>query len=220
MRKTILGLIAVTVLFSACGNKTSESMNKANEREPAPVNEELRTEGRMVPLRFLQLAEKRFSVRSYADTPVEQWKIDSILRAAQLAPTAKNLQPQKIYVLKSKEAINKINKITSRAYQAPVVFVVCYDDNVAWTNPLDDSASSGTMDATIVGTHMMLEATEQGLGSCWIKWFNPKEVADAFGIPENEHPVFLLDVGYPANGVSPSKMHYEKKEIKDFVIEL
>lgn len=76
---------------------------------------------------FLDLAEVRFSVRKYAQTPVEQEKIDSILRAAQLAPTAKNLQPQHIYVLKSPEAIAKVNEVTSRAYKAPVVFVVCYD---------------------------------------------------------------------------------------------
>lgn len=166
---------------------------------------------------FLDLAEARFSVRKYAQTPVEQEKIDPILRAAQLAPTAKNLQPQHIYVLKSPEAIAKVNEVTSRAYKAPVVFVVCYDKNVAWQNPLNDNHSAGEMDATIVGTHMMLEAAEQGLGSCWIEWFDPVEVSKAFNIPDNLYPSFLLDCGYPAEGVVPSPMHFQKKDVDQFV---
>ena len=197
MKKILLAAITGAML-SACSNETNNQQDNK-------------------PMTFLELAEKRFSVRMYDPKPVEQEKIDAILRAAQLAPTAKNQQPQKIYVLQSKEAIKKINEVTSRAYQAPVVFIVCYDSNLAWTNPLDGNASSGEMDATIVGTHMMLEAAEQGLGSCWIKWFNPQEVADAFAIPESEHPAFLLDVGYPASGAAPTKNHFDKRPIEDFV---
>ena len=166
---------------------------------------------------FLQLAKDRFSVRYYAKTPVEQEKIDAILEAARVAPTAKNLQPFHIYVLKSPEAIAKINKLSRCAYGAPVVFVVCYDRSKAWTSPFDANDNSGVMDSSIVGAHMMLEAFEQGLGSCWVKFFNPKEVAAAFDIPDNLTPSFLLDVGYPQKGVAPSKMHFEKREVKDFV---
>ena len=122
----------IVLMMTSCGNKESET----NKEEKTSMT-------------FLELAEKRFSVRRFEKTPVEQEKINAILRAAQLAPTAKNLQPQKIYVLKSAEAIKKINEVTSRAYQAPLVFVVCYDKNIAWTNPLDNNESSGEMDATI-----------------------------------------------------------------------
>ena len=166
---------------------------------------------------FLQLAKGRFSVRHYAKTPVEQEKIDAILEAARVAPTAKNLQPFHIYVLTSQEAIAKINKLSRCAYAAPVVFAVCYDKSRAWVSPFDGNDHSGVMDASIVGTHMMLEAFEQGLGSCWVKFFNPKEVAAAFDMPGNLTPAFLLDVGYPQQGVAPSKMHFEKREVKDFV---
>ena len=165
---------------------------------------------------FLQLAKDRFSVRYYAKTPVEQEKIDAILEAARVAPTAKNLQPFHIYVLKSAEAIAKINKLSRCAYEAPVVFIVCYDKSKAWVSPFDANDNSGVMDASIVGTHMMLEATEQGLGSCWVKFFDPKEVAAAFDIPKNLTPSFLLDVGFPQKGTAPSKMHFEKREVKDF----
>lgn len=165
---------------------------------------------------FLQLAKDRFSVRYYAKTPVEQEKIDAILEAARVAPTAKNLQPFQIYVLKSDEAIAKINKLSRCAYNAPVVFLVCYDRSKAWTSPFDATDSSGVMDTSIVGTHMMLEATAQGLGSCWVKFFDPKEVAAAFDIPGNLAPSFLLDVGYPQKGTAPNKMHFERRAVKDF----
>ncbi len=165
---------------------------------------------------FLQLAKDRFSVRYYAKTPVEQEKIDAILEAARVAPTAKNLQPFQVYVLKSEDAIDKINKLSRCAYNAPVVFLVCYDKSKAWVSPFDANDNSGVMDTSIVGTHMMLEATELGLGSCWVKFFDPKKVAAAFDIPDILTPSFLLDVGYPLNGTAPNKMHFERREVKDF----
>ena len=82
---------------------------------------------------FMDLARARFAVREYAQQPVEQAKIDSILEAGRLAPTAKNVQPQHIYVLQSPEAITKINELTRCAYHAPVVFLVCYD--TSWHGP-------------------------------------------------------------------------------------
>ena len=199
--KKLFTLAAAALMFVACDTKNTETMDNTNNT--------CRT--------FLELAEARYSVRKYAQTPVEQEKIDAILRAAQLAPTAKNLQPQYIYVLNTPEAIARVNEVTSRAYKAPVVFVVCYDKTAAWQNPLNDNHSTGEMDATIVGTHMMLEAAEQGLGSCWIEWFDPKVLAEAFAIPDHLQPAFLLDCGYPADGVQPSPMHFEKKEISRFV---
>ena len=201
--KKILIVAMFGLMLTSCGNNASET------------NKEERTN-----MTFLELAEARFSVRKYAQTPVEQEKIDAILQAAKLAPTAKNLQPQYIYVLKIPEAIAKVNEVTSRAYKAPVVFVVCYDKNIAWQNPLNHDHTSGEMDASIVGTHMILAAAEQGLGSCWIEWFNPEELSKAFDIPDNLVPAFLIDCGYPAEGVAPSPMHFASKEIGEFVTEL
>ena len=195
----IAALLACSVLFlGGCGK--AEKENIAEKANPT----------------FLQLAKDRFSVRYYSRKPVEQEKIDAILEAARIAPTAKNLQPFHIYVLKSKEAIAKVNKLSRCAYEAPVVFVVCYDKSKAWTSPFDAKDNSGVMDSSIVGTHMMLEASEQGLGSCWVKFFDPKELAAAFGIPDNLTPSFLLDVGYPQKGTAPSKMHFAKRAVKDF----
>lgn len=93
---------------------------------------------------------------------------------------------------------------------------VCYDKSKAWASPFDANDNSGVMDTSIVGTHMMLEATEQGLGSCWVKFFDPREVAAAFDIPDNLTPSFLLDVGYPLKGTAPNKMHFERRETRNF----
>ena len=107
---------------------------------------------------FLELAAQRYSVRSYSDKPVEQNKIDLILKAAQLAPTAVNYQPQKIYVLKSEATMAKINRLCRCIYGAPIVFLICSDERKTWKSHTERGYSSGEMDCSIVCTHMMLEA--------------------------------------------------------------
>jgi len=83
-------------------------------------------------MNFLELIEKRYSVRNYSDKPLEQEKLDIILEAGRLAPTAVNEQPQRIFVLKSEEALSKVRSICRYAFNAPVVLLVCYDKNVSW----------------------------------------------------------------------------------------
>ena len=163
---------------------------------------------------FMDLARQRFAVREYAQTPVEQAKLDSILEAGRLAPTAKNVQPQHIYVLQSPEAITKINELTRCAYGAPVVFLVCYDADQVWSK---DGHDTGDMDCSIVGTHMMLEATELGLGTCWVKWFDPTEVAAAFELPANHKPAFLMPCGYSSENAKPSDHHFSRKPLSETV---
>ena len=193
MRKLLL-LALTAISFAACTNNPVQE-NKQNKS-------------------FMDLARERFAVREYAQTPIEQAKIDSILEAGRLAPTAKNIQPQHIYVLQSLEAIAKINELTRCAYHAPVVFLVCYDTEQVWEK---DGANSGDMDCSIVGTHMMMEATELGLGTCWVKWFEPAEVAAAFELPANHKPSFLMPCGYAAEGAQPSPMHSDRKPLTETV---
>lgn len=163
---------------------------------------------------FMDLARQRYAVREYAQTPIEQAKLDSILEAGRLAPTARNVQPQHIYVLQSPEAIAKINELTRCAYGAPVVFLVCFDTDFVWTR---NGSNSGDMDCSIVGTHMMMEATELGLGTCWVKYFDPEEVATAFELPANHKPSFLLPCGYAAETSKPSDKHFLRKPISETV---
>lgn len=170
---------------------------------------------------FLDLAAERYSVRSYSSQPVEQEKIDRILKAAQLAPTAVNYQPQMIYVLKSDEALDKINRLCRCIYGAPLVFLICSDERRTWKSQTESSYSTGEMDCSIVCTHMMLEAWEQGLGSVWVRLFDVKEVAKAFGLPSYIKPVCLLPVGYAAPDSKPyAPWHDVYRPIKEFTKEL
>jgi len=191
MRKLII-LALAAISFAACSN------------QPVQKNKS-----------FMDLARQRFAVREYAQTPVEQAKLDSILEAGRLAPTAKNVQPQHIYVLQSPEAIAKINELTRCAYGAPVVFLVCYDADLVWTK--EDGTNSGDMDCSIIGTHMMMEATELGLGTCWVKWFDPAEVAAAFELPANHKPSFLMPCGYASENAKPSDHHFSRKPLNETV---
>ena len=199
MKKLIFFALAA-IGFAACSNQPNE---RTASRSTEMVNG------------FMNLARERFAVREYADTPVEAFKLDSILEAGRLAPTAKNVQPQHIYVLQSPEAIAKINALTPCAYGAPVVFLVCYDADQVWTK--EDGTNSGDMDCSIVGTHMMMEATELGLGTCWVKYFDPAEVAEAFELPTNHKPSFLMPCGYAAENAKPSDKHFSRKPLTETV---
>ena len=152
---------------------------------------------------FLELAADRYSVRSYSDRPLEPEKMDRILKAAQLAPTAVNYQPQKIFVLKSPEAIEKIRSLTQFAYDAPVVLLVCADMTRVWKSPREHGYDTGEMDASIVCTHMMLEAWELGIGSVLVRGFDSCQVAKAFDLPKHIKPICLLPIGYPSETSEP-----------------
>lgn len=169
---------------------------------------------------FLTLAKERFSVRSFREQPIEQEKIDLILKAAQLAPTAVNYQPQMIYVLKSDEALKKIRSLTKSTYNAPLVFLVCADESKTWKSNMEPgySYSTGEMDASIVCTHMMFEAWELGVGSVWVRLFDSREVAKAFNLPPSIKPICLLPVGYATEECAPyAPWHDVYRPIEDFV---
>lgn len=165
---------------------------------------------------FITLVNSRFSVRRFSDRKVEQEKIDLILRAGQAAPTACNNQPQKIYVLQSAEALETLQKCKYSHFGETLAFLVCYDSELCWTREFDGKAS-GDIDASIVATHMMLEAWELGIGSTWIMYFDPEAVMNEFDLPDNIVPVCILVMGYPAQEAVPSVLHSKKKDLKDMV---
>ncbi|MBR6573464.1 MAG: nitroreductase family protein [Clostridia bacterium] len=170
-------------------------------------------------MELLELAKARYSVRKFAEKPVEEEKLQKVLAAGACAPTAKNQQPQKIYVLESEDAIEKIRGITRCAFNAPVVLMVCGCKDQAWVNPFNDR-SSAEMDCSIVTTQMMLQAQELGLGTCWVCWFDTKQTKEAFNIPENEEVFALLPLGYPAESSHPSSMHDSRKALEETVVRL
>lgn len=165
---------------------------------------------------FLSMAKHRYSVRQYQDLPVEAEKLQKILEAGRVAPTAVNAQPQHILVLQSKEALEKA-KEAARFYDAPVLLVVCADKDAAWTRKYD-GFNSYQVDAAIVTDHMMLQATELGLGSLWICWFKEEVLRQAFQLPDNWVPVNLLAIGYPAGDPASPERHKElRKPLEDTV---
>ena len=169
---------------------------------------------------FMELAKSRYSVRGFSDAPVEEEKLAAILEAGRIAPTACNNQPQKIYVGKSREARQKLASVCPCTFDAPVILVVCYDRNRDWKNKLQPGYESGETDAAIVCTHMMLQAFELGIGSCWVGYFNANDVAHALGLPENLTVSALLPMGYPADNAVPLPLHTQYRDFADTIEEI
>ena len=171
---------------------------------------------------FIDLAKNRFSCRAFTDRAVEPEKLAQVLEAGRIAPTAVNGQPVFIKVIKSPEMLKKIRGLTRMAYNAPVVLMVCYDDNKVYTpvTYLDDF-KSGIMDSSIVTTSMMMQATDLGLATLWARGFNASHIEHEFGFEPNVKLACLLDIGYadPENG-GPSPRHSVRKPMEEFAEEL
>lgn len=166
---------------------------------------------------FMELAEQRYSVRKFSDRPIPQELLDKIIEAGRLAPTAKNNQPQRVYVIRSPEALEKVDKLTPCRYGAPTVLLFTYNKDEQWTSPTEKDVSSGQEDVSLVATHMMFEAQELGLGTLWINLFGNTETEKAFGIPPNERSVLLMDLGYPAPDARPSSRHSSRRPVSETV---
>ena len=147
---------------------------------------------------------------------MEPERLKAILNAGRLAPTAKNLQEQHIYVLQSPQALAKVDELTPCRYGAPTVLVVAWDKNNVFTYP-GGQRDSGAEDAAIVATHLMLAAANEGVDSCWLNLFDPAEVSRVLGLPENEEILMLLDLGYAAEGAGPLPNHTSRKSLEDTV---
>lgn len=168
-------------------------------------------------MEFIELAKSRYSVRSFSDRQIESEKLNKILEAAKISPTAANKQPQKIYVLRSEQAIDKINAVCRCIFGATTVLVITADETETWENPFSENYNTGDIDCSIVCTHLMLQAWELGIGSCWVGYFDLSQVAKAMDIPETEKIVAILPLGYPSENAKPSPMHYSRKELDQTV---
>lgn len=163
---------------------------------------------------FETVIRNRTATRKFKDKKIELEKINKILEAGRLSPTAKNLQPQKIYIASSTAALEKIDIISPCRYGASIVLIVCSDKNVAWTK---GDYSTYEMDACIVATHMMLEATNLGIDNIWIEMFDKKELKRQFNLEDNIEPICLIPIGYKADDYKGNPLHNERKALKDMV---
>lgn len=165
-------------------------------------------------MEFDKVIRERQATRKFSSKPVEKEKLDSILDAGRIAPTAKNLQPIKIYVVESNEGLDKIDKASPCRYNAPVVLLICGDKEKAFSK---DNHSTYEIDASIVTTHMMLETTNQGLNNIWVDLFEREIIREEFSIPENLIPVALLPIGYKEENCPDSPNHNKRKDLTDIV---
>lgn len=161
---------------------------------------------------FIELAKNRYSCKKFDSRQISKQQLDSILEAGRLAPTAKNLQEQHVYVVQSAEGLAKVDAHTPCRYGAPTMLIVAFDKNNTYTYP-GQKYDSGIEDASIVTTHMMLCAKSVGVDSCWVNCFDPDKMAAEFTLPENEEILTCLALGFPAEGAKPLPNHFSRKPI-------
>lgn len=154
---------------------------------------------------FYDIAKSRYSVRKYTSRRIEQEKLDRILGAAHVAPTAANLQPVRIIVVQNHSGFIKLGK-AANVFNAPLALIVCSDHSKAWTRPFDGKQTND-IDASIITDHMMLQATELGLGSVWICYFKPDVIKKEFNLPDELEPINILAIGYPDDKPADPERH-------------
>lgn len=167
---------------------------------------------------FFDLVTTRHSVRSYQSKPVEPEKVAAILAAGNLAPSAVNNQPTRVFVASTPEDLKKVASAAPRfekdgsVFGAPLALVVCCNHSLSYTRKYDHK-DFGDIDATIVCDHMMMAATELGLGTCWVGHFHPGDLRDALGLRGRLQPVAILTVGYEAGEGPDMRKHLLERRI-------
>jgi nitroreductase len=167
-------------------------------------------------MEFKEVVKRRYSCKKFSDRQVEPEKLQAILEAGRLAPTAKNLQEQHVYVIQSDEMLAKVDAVTPCRYNAPTVVAVAFDRTNVFTYP-GEKRNSGVEDASIVATHMILAAADEGVDSCWLNFLDPELTAKELGLPENEEILMLMDLGYAAEGAGPLPNHDSRKPLSETV---
>ena len=165
-------------------------------------------------MEYSELIAARYSVRAYRPDPVEDEKLQAIVEAARLAPTAANRQPFQLVVMRTAGREEEIGKIYRKPWfvQAPIVIGVCAISSLAWVRE-SDRFNARIIDASIVADHLILEATNQGLGTCWIAAFNVEAARSVMGLPDEAEPVIFTPLGYPADQPGPKI----RKPLRDLV---
>lgn len=167
-------------------------------------------------MEFKDVVKERYSCKKYDSRQISDEQLAGILEAGRLAPTAKNLQEQRIYVLQSPEALAIVDELTPCRYGAPTVIAVAFDTDNVFTYP-GGKRDSGVEDAAIVATHMMLAAKDTGVESCWLNLFDPDVAKEKLGLPGNQEVLMLLDLGFPAEGAGPLPNHASRKPLDETV---
>jgi nitroreductase len=156
-------------------------------------------------MEFFKLIEKRYSVRAYRPKGIEDEKLQKVLEAARLAPTAANRQPFQFLVIQTRGREAELKRIYGRDWfvQAPLVICACALTSEAWSR--SDGKNYADIDATIAMDHLILAAADLGLGTCWVAAFNPVAAREVLGLAPGFEPVAFTPLGYPADSWRPKK---------------
>ena len=167
---------------------------------------------------FLELTQKRNSVRGYSPRNVEPKKLEYLLECARQAPTAVNYQPWCCIVAGSDEACAKVRACYPREWfdTAPMYMIICGNHEASWKRSCDGKDHCD-IDAAIVVEHIVLAAVEQGLGTCWVCNFDAKKCRELFKIPNQWEPIAILSVGYPSETVVASPSTGKRKTLSELV---
>jgi nitroreductase len=151
-------------------------------------------------MEYSDVIANRYSVRAYRSDPVEDEKLQQILEAARLAPTAANRQPVQLIVVHTAGRETELGRIYRRPWfvQAPLVIAVCAISSQAWVRE-DDRFNARLVDSAIVADHLILAAANLGLGTCWIAAFNVTAAREVLRLPPEVEPVIFTPLGYPAD---------------------
>jgi nitroreductase len=157
-------------------------------------------------MEFSELISERYSVRAYRPVPVEDEKLQKVLEAARLAPTAANRQPVHLIVVHTEGREEELKRVykTDWFVEAPLVICVCTTPSRAWVRR-SDSKIYADVDAAIVMDHLVLAATDLGLGTCWIAAFDPDAAREVLELPEGVEPIVFTPLGYPADQPGPKQ---------------
>lgn len=165
-------------------------------------------------MNFEEIIRKRTAVRKFGNKKLEQEKLDKILEAGRLAPTAKNIQPIKVYVVQSEDGLDKLDKATRCRYNSSTVLIICGNKEEAYHK---ENYSTYEMDSCIVATHMMLEATNILVDNIWIESFDENILRKEFNISNKYIPICLLPLGYKAEDCPINPMHNKRKMLEELV---
>ena len=165
-------------------------------------------------MEIFDLISRRYSVRAYKPDPVEDEKLAKILEAARLAPTASNRQPFQVIVMHTAERKSELGRIYRQPWfvQPPLILGVCGVASQAWVRSSDHRRYLD-VDVAIVMDHMILAATDLGLGTCWIAAFNATAAREALQLPAEIEPLLFSPLGYPADRPGPK----ERKPLSELV---
>lgn len=170
-------------------------------------------------MEFNTVLQRRYSCRAFSPSPVEQEKVDRILEAGRIAPTAVNKQPVHVWAVSSPDALEAIKGVTRSNYGAPLILVVGCRPADAWVRRYDGK-NGAEVDASIVATYLMLAAENEGLATLWVGSFDPSLLKGILPGVEDYELVAMVNVGYPADGSAPSAMHGSRIPVEEFVTKI